>query len=198
MRYLKTFESFSPIDETLDMFTLPVDPMRGAAEMYSDIADAVGGKLTEVKEKMEKAAQEFADKFADRAEEIIKSAEKFFGAPASSITYDMVVSKLKKMNESFIDKYDEADPYDGHGETMTTPIKDVKGGIFQKVCSFFQRIFAINLLTCGALGTLVSWLIGLASGTGDIVNFAWSFVCAIIGIIVVNILRKLDTMFANR
>ena len=36
MRYIKTYESFK-INETGDMFFMPVDPIPGAADVWSDI-----------------------------------------------------------------------------------------------------------------------------------------------------------------
>jgi hypothetical protein len=40
MKYVKTFESFN-LNETLDMFTLPVDPVPGSEDVISDISEWV-------------------------------------------------------------------------------------------------------------------------------------------------------------
>ena len=55
MRYIKTFESFN-INETMDMMTMPVDPIAGAADVYSDIAKAIGNKISEITTSLKKAS----------------------------------------------------------------------------------------------------------------------------------------------
>ena len=55
MKHIKTFESFN-INETMDMMTMPVDPIAGAADVYSDIADAIGNKISELTNNLKKAA----------------------------------------------------------------------------------------------------------------------------------------------
>lgn len=194
MKHIKTFESFK-LNEGQDMMFMPVDPMKGVAETYSDIAKALGGKFKEAIDKVE----EVSDRVVEEIEEIegdisdiLTSVEKFFGINAKDLTYDKIISKLKSefgnSNESFIDKYDAADPYDGHGETMNTPLKDVKGGPVQKIGKILQNIFGINILTIGALGSFVTWIAGVT------VNPAMSMIYSIIGLIVVHIVRKLATM----
>jgi hypothetical protein len=55
MRYIKKFESFN-INETMDMMTMPVDPISGAADVYSDIAKAIGNKISEIATSLKKAS----------------------------------------------------------------------------------------------------------------------------------------------
>ena len=38
MKYISTYESFS-VNETMDMFTLPVDPIPGIKDVISDIGE---------------------------------------------------------------------------------------------------------------------------------------------------------------
>ena len=61
MKHIKTFESFN-INETMDMMTMPVDPIVGAADVYSDIADAIGNKIGEITNALKKAASPEVDK----------------------------------------------------------------------------------------------------------------------------------------
>lgn len=61
MKHIKTFESFN-INETMDMMTMPVDPIAGAADVYSDIADAIGNKISEITNNLKKAAVPEVDK----------------------------------------------------------------------------------------------------------------------------------------
>ena len=189
MRYIKTFESFSSsMDETMDMMTMPVDPIKAAATVYSDIAKALGSKFKEAMLKVEDATSETAEEIGTKAAQVLKSVEHFFGTTADRLTYDIVVAKLEASNESFVDRYDAADPYNGHEETMSTPTKDVKGGWIHKIGNILMNIFGINILTVGTLGTFVTWLAGHTE------NPAMSMVYSIIGLIVVHIVRKLATM----
>jgi len=41
MKHLRTYESFSINEELMDMMTLPVDPIKGAAQVYGDLWDDV-------------------------------------------------------------------------------------------------------------------------------------------------------------
>lgn len=189
MRYIKTFESFSSsMDEGMDMMFMPVDVVKASAEVYSDIAKAIGSKFKEAMLKVEDATTEAAEEIGTKAAQVLKSVEHFFGTTADKLTYEMVVAKLEKANEGFVDKYDAADPYDGHKETMNTASKDVKGGAIHKIGHILMNIFGINILTIGTLGTFVTWILGFA------INPAMSMIYSIIGLIVVHIVRKLATM----
>ena len=47
MKHLKTFESFS-INETMDMMTLPVDPIPGSIDVYSEVFKSIGHKINDI------------------------------------------------------------------------------------------------------------------------------------------------------
>jgi hypothetical protein len=64
MRYIKTYESFN-INETMDMMTMPVDPIAGAADVYKDIAKAIGNKIDEITKSLKKAALPEVEKIKD-------------------------------------------------------------------------------------------------------------------------------------
>ncbi len=55
MKHLKKFESFS-VNETMDMMTMPVDPIAGAADVYKEIGKAIGNKVSELSNSLKKAA----------------------------------------------------------------------------------------------------------------------------------------------
>ena len=95
-----------------------------------------------------------------------------------------------RKNEAFADRYDATDPYGEEG--METPLKDVKGGAVQKIGAVLQKLFGINLLTFGTLGTLLTWLLG------STVNPGWSMVASIIAFVVVHIIRKLAAMASGK
>jgi|LauGreDrversion4_2_1035121.scaffolds.fasta_scaffold433040_3 hypothetical protein len=195
MRYLKTFERFE-LNETQDMMFMPVDPIKNSAEAYSDIAELVGGSFNVVERKVDEAVDAFVADLGSEAVDVLKSIEKFFGVAADKLTYELAKAKIQKLNESLVDDYDAADPYDG--EHMATPLKDVKGGLFQKVCSLIQRICAVNILSAGAIGTFVTWILEKCTGAVSVENFAWSLISAIVAFIVVHIIRKIDTAIRNK
>ena len=64
MRYLKKFESFN-VNETMDMMFMPVDPIKGMADVYSDISDAIGNKIGEITNSLKKAAAPDVSKIKD-------------------------------------------------------------------------------------------------------------------------------------
>jgi len=55
MKHLRTFESFN-INETMDMMTMPVDPIAGAADVYKQIGNAIGNKVGEITKLLKEAA----------------------------------------------------------------------------------------------------------------------------------------------
>ena len=190
-RHIKPFENWlaeNSIDETMDMMTMPVDPIKGAAEVYSDIAKAIGNKFKEATLKIDDAVESTVKELGSKTAQVLKSIEHYFGAPADKLSYDMIVAKLEKANESFVDKYDAADPYNGHEEGMHTSTKDVKGGIIHKIGNILQNICGINILSFGLIGSFLTWLLGVAQ------NPAMSIIYSIIGFVIVHIIRKLATM----
>jgi len=192
MKYIKKFESFN-VNETMDMMFMPVDPIAGVADLYSDIYDEAKSylkdKFNQFEEKLEQAVDSILPKID--GEKVMESVEKFFGKDPLNLTSEdikLAFRKLEKSNESFMDKYDAADPYNGHGEKMDTPLKDVKGGAINKIGSILQYICGINLLSIGSMGTFLAWLIGIQ------LSFGMSFMYSIIAFIIIHIVRKLATM----
>jgi hypothetical protein len=94
-------------------------------------------------------------------------------------TLKNIVDKLTNEN------YDAADPYGEEG--METPLSQVKGGLVHKIGHILQMIFGINILTFGLFGTFMAWLTGIA-----FINPAMSIIGAIVGFIVVHIIRKIS------
>lgn len=185
MKYIKTYESFN-VNETLDMMTMPVDPIAGAADVYTDVAKYLGNKFNQAVTKVEEAAESVVEKIGSKANEVLDSVEKYFRVNPNELTYDMVVDKLKATNESFVDRYDSTDPYGD--ESLGSPLSDVKGGVIQKIGNILQNIFGINILSFGLIGTFLTWILGFA------VNPAMSIIYSIIGFVVVHIVRKLVAM----
>lgn len=78
MRYIKTYESFN-VNETMDMMMMPVDPIAGAADLYKDIAKAIGNKIGEITSSIKKAA-------LSEVEKIKNYLLKIYGTTVPSLT----------------------------------------------------------------------------------------------------------------
>jgi hypothetical protein len=70
---------------------------------------------------------------------------------------------------------------------MHTSVKDVKGGLVQKIGHILQQILGINILTLGMFGTFMAWLTGVA-----LLSPAMSIIGAIVAYIVVHMIRKIS------
>jgi len=184
MKHLKTFESFTT-NETLDMMTMPVDPIKGAADMYGDVKDYLKDKFNAFEEKVE----EFVDGIVEQldADKVLSNIEKYFGKPAHDLSFKDIKLALERHNESsFADKYDAADPYGD--EYLGSGLKDIKGGPAQKILHILQTIVGVNLLTFGIAGSFIAGIAGLLVGPG------MSMILSCVAFIVLHIIRKLIAM----
>lgn len=191
MKNLKNYDSYF-LNETMDMMTLPVDPIAGGKDVYGDLIRGLKDGISEFIDGGTEAIDSTVAELRGKASTALRSAESFFGKSADKITYDDVVNameeeKILKEAESFMDRFDKADPYGGHDEEMLTPLKDVKGGAFQKVGAFLQRVFSINILSFGMIGMFISSFFMTIP-----VNWALSLVYSGVAWLVVHLLRKLD------
>jgi hypothetical protein len=64
MKYLKTFESFS-INETMDMMTLPVDPIPGSLDVYSEVFKSIGNKINDIVNSLKRTSYQDVIKIKD-------------------------------------------------------------------------------------------------------------------------------------
>lgn len=62
MKYLKTFESFTT-NETMDMMFMPVDPIAGAADVYSDFYKQIKSKAKNFFDAIKKEGKETKEAF---------------------------------------------------------------------------------------------------------------------------------------
>lgn len=190
MKNIKSYESYF-LNETMDMMTLPVNPIDGAKDVYGDLIRELGGKFSEFIDGGTEAIDSTVSELKGKASSALKNAESFFGKSADKITYDDVIDAMKEEKvlegESFMDRFDRSDPYGGDDEELGTSLKDVKGGTFQKVGSFLQQVFAINILSFGMIGMFISSFFMTAP-----VNWVLSLVYSMTAWLVVHLLRKLD------
>jgi hypothetical protein len=197
MRYLKTFESFG-VNETLgDMMTMPVDitgpnVARAYQELYDDAKSFLKNKFEGFVDAVDSATDAVIDEVPGN--KILDNIKKFFGKDPAKLTEDDIKSALsKRINESFVDRYDAADPYTttkDEDEHMHTPVGEVKGGVVQKIGSILQTILGINILTFGVLGSFLAALIGVG-----FVSFAMSMIISLVAFIVIHIIKKIFGRF---
>lgn len=120
MRYLKTFESFN-INETLDMMTMPVDPIAGASDVYSDIAKAIGNKIGEITTSLKKATAPEVAKIKD-------FMMKNFGTTTPELNVENAEKLYKLLGlDSIKEGYQE-------GENLAV-----------KICGVIKQILGINI-----------------------------------------------------
>ena len=187
MRNIKSYETYA-LNETMDMMFFPVDVIAGQKEVYDNLITGMRNKFSEFVDGGTQVIDETVKKSRGKASQALSNAEKFFGKSAEKITYDDVMAAIEEEGiteaESFMDRFDKADPYGGHDETLGD-MSTVKGGPAQKALSFLQNVFGVNLLSFGMLGSFLAWCFGIMMGPG------LSMIVSILAWIVVHLIRKL-------
>jgi hypothetical protein len=164
MRYIKTYEKFN-LNETLDMFTMPVDPIKGMADVYGDIWNSMKDYATkgvdfleDVLDKIKDIFYELVDKLKIPFEKLIENIEKYFGSPAHDLTFRKIVEVLMRKNPaSTLVKESRESEMEAHTDFETT--KDIG----QKALSILQAIFGINVVG-GVAVMFINWIQSLLTG----------------------------------
>ncbi len=79
-----------------------------------------------------------------------------------------------------------------YSETRTTKIKDIKGGLKQKILGVLVKVFGINLITFGIIGTVIGQVCGIAAMSPVI-----SMIVSAIAIVIITTVRSI-MYFKNR
>lgn len=170
----------SPMDS---MFYQGDDYVKDAGQNLSDV-------LQSVREKIESIPDRVISELPN-PEELIKNASTFFGKDVTKMSEDEVKSSLKSMFSSinlgegfFSDylKYDESKDTDD----FNTPLKDVKGGIEQKIGFILQQIFGINVLSFGLVGTFLFSIIA-----GINISPVLGMLVSVVAVVVIGLIRGL-------
>lgn len=167
MKYIKTYESFN-VNETLDMFTMPVDPIKGSLEMWSDILDGIWSGIQKyykgAKDNFLSGIREFCDDMFNiikNPQEILDKISAYFKSPAQDLTWKQIYDGIVQKNPTLL-KESREDEMEEHME------KDFG----QKVLSILQGIFGINAFG-GVVVGFVAWIIEKVSNF-DIFGWAQS------------------------
>ena len=189
MRNIKSYETYS-LNETMDMMFFPVDVIAGQREVYDTLIAGMKNKFSEFVDGGTQVIDETVKEARGKASQALSNAEKFFGKSAEKITYDDVIASIEKGGiaeaESYMDRFDRADPYGGDGVAMQD-MSTVKGGPAQEALTFLQDAFGANLLSFGLLGSFLPWCVGI------MVSPTMSMMVSIVAWIVIHLIRKLIT-----
>ncbi len=198
MRYIKTYESFKT-NETMDMFTMPVDPIKGAADVWSDLldylkekykefADLVGDKWDEFTNLFDKVVDKIVEVIGVNSKKAIENIEKMFSCQINDLDQEAVEKVIKdkfsnmlKLNEANYE--DEVDP-----ENVWSSMPK-ESGLAQKALTILQNILAINLYSCTVpMMAFFAFVLGFGASYGGIFL---GLIVSFIAMFVVKLARKL-------
>lgn len=205
MKYIKTYESFN-VNETLDMLTMPVDPIAGAADVYGDIWNYLKGKVSDIAKTLGNKWNEFVDKASEfiskiverinYPKEVIKNIENIFAKPAQDLTFEDIKKGLKNMPEvQELSKSKDGVPFaneefDYHKksgmEYMSDPGIHKDDPLIQKILGIFQSIFKLNMFMC-----FVPFAAVFAFYFGFYTGIIPSIIVSYIGVVVFGVIRTL-------
>lgn len=212
MKYIKTYESFKTNEEVSDFMFFPqdVDITKGYAQMWSDLLDGLYEFIEKfykgTKELFTKGVEKFCElifKVIGDPNEILDKITKYFGTPASDLTWKQVYDGIMNKNPELV-KESREEEMEEHME------KDS----FQKAGSVLQGIFGINAFG-GILVGLSQWIsesfanfdllgwansLGLPDAMSNIGNRgfipAW-FIVSLIAIGIIALIKKADAYLST-
>jgi len=145
MKHIKTYESFS-VNETMDMMTMPVDPIAGAADVYKDITDAIGNKISGITKSLKEAATADVIKIKD-------FLTKIYGTTVPALTEENAEKLYKVLGlDSVKESLQE-------GENLAI-----------QLCGRIKQVLGINMYAWGGvpLAIILGGLIGSGAAIGGI------------------------------
>lgn len=169
----------------------PMDSMFYPGDDYvKDMGNTLSDVLSSVKEKLESLPKRAISELPN-PREILNNVNNFFGGDVLNMSMEEVETKIKQnlnidnISEGFWSDFINKD-WSSDTEKPQTPLKDVKGGLEQKIGAILMRIFGFNVFTGGLLGSIL-----LKTIAGISVNVPISFIVSFVGLIVVYLVRKL-------
>jgi hypothetical protein len=198
MRYLKTFESFN-INETMDMMMMPVDPIAGAADMWSDIldymkekykefTDLVGDKWDEFTKLFDKVVDKIVEVIGSNSKKTIENIERIFSCPINHLDQEAAERVIKQKFSSML-KLNENHFEDEAGDDNITTSMPKESGLVQQVLAILQNIFAFNVYACFVpMMAFFAFVLGFGASYGGIFL---GLITSFIAIFVVKAARKL-------
>ena len=180
MKYIKTYESFK-INETEDMFFMPVDPIKGAADMYKDIYNEIKDSVLKpiVNWLNEKGAGILNS--IKPSKESLKKIYEFLMEHFGTISPDLSSENITKMIDVLeLEKIKENNQED---EWHT-----VKGeNLFVKLLATLKYLFGLNIAGWAGLPAFFTGL--LVSGGSGTIGFVYWVAAFVITWVLIKVLE---------
>ena len=162
MKHLRTYESFSINEELMDMMTMPVDPIKGAAQVYGDLWDDVKSQfkvnINVVEEKIDEWVEKYVLPKVD-VENLISKISSFVGGDITKMSMEDMVMKFKdKLGKKLSTTFEALDDDD----ILARPTKD--DNLVDYVMKILTIVGFVNISSGGSALALLLTLFGLSVG----------------------------------
>jgi hypothetical protein len=151
MKYIKTFESYS-VNETQDMMFMPVDPIKGAADMYNDIYKSIKDSIVQpTLEWLNEKGDDILNSIKP-SNESLKKIHDFMMKNFGTISPDLNSKNITKMIdvlglEKIKENYQEDEWHTVEGES-----------IIVKILAKIKFLFGLNIAACAGVPAFVTGL----------------------------------------
>jgi len=177
----------------------PMDSMFYPGDDYTkDMGNSVMDTISTIKEKLESIPMSAFAKLPN-PEKIINNVNNFFGGDVSFMPAKEIENKIKEklgqygLSEGFWGDFIKKDYRGEKEEYIETPLKDVEGGIVQKIGALLMKIFGVNILSFGMIGSILANVLG-----GLHISPPMTMVISIVAFVVTHIMRRLVTFTKER
>ena len=169
----------------------PMDSMFYPGDDYvKDMGKSLSDEISSMTDKIMSIPDEVISKIPN-LDEVIESVNNFFGGDVNNMSKSEIEGKIESelsgnnLNESWIDDYDKFEsPH--YSEKLDSKLSDVKGGFMQKVLSLIGKIFGINILSFGIIGSILLKTLGIIT-----VSPIMSLVVSMIALFVISVMRRI-------
>ena len=169
----------------------PMDSMFYPGDDYvKDMGKSLSDEISSMTDKIMSIPDEVISKIPN-LDEVIESVNNFFGGDVNNMSKSEIEGKIESelsgnnLNESWIDDYDKFEsPH--YSEKLDSKLSDVKGGFMQKVLSLIGKLFGINILSFGIIGSILLKTLGIIT-----VSPIMSLVVSMIALFVISVMRRI-------
>jgi len=186
MKHLRTYESFSINEELMDMMTLPVDPIKGAAQVYGDLWDDVKSQfkvnINVVEEKIDEWVENYVLPKVD-VKILISKISSFIGGDITKMSVEDMSMKLKdKLGKKLSTTFESSDD-----DILAVPSKE--DNLVDYVMKILSIVGFLNIASGGSALTSLLKLFGLPI-MGAIKGFFVAIAIMIVILIIRSVINK--------